>query len=123
MKGYSYHYQKNREAWTEKFFNEHHPKHEEWTQLKSMFMEDELADHDEEYKWSLESLEECEQVRIIWDSKHGHCLKIKWEHAAWWTGDVMHHYYCVMLPIDDVELLEPYDLAMKSKHTMDIESE
>lgn len=114
-KGYSYHWSKNREAWTEKFYNKHHPQHDEWTQKRSMFMDDELIDYDEEYRWSLESLEECEQVKIVFDSTHGHCLKIKWEHAAWWTGDVMHHYYCVMLPIDNIELIEPYDLAMKVK--------
>ena len=115
-KDYSWHYSQAREQWVDKFFNEHHPRHEHWQQHRQMFETDELASHDDELRYALESFDECEQVKLIHDTTHGHCLKIKWEHGAWWTGDNMHFYYCILLPIDKVEMYEPAALTrMKPK--------
>ena len=113
MSDYRWHYAKARKQWVDKFFNEHHPRHEHWQQHRQLFETDELASYDDELRYALESFDECEQVKLIHDHKHGHCLKIKWEHGAWWVGDNMHFYYCILLPIDNVEMFEPAALARK----------
>ena len=114
---YRWHYHKARELWVEKFYNEYNKSAEDFEQFRLMFDDpDELASYDEELRYALESFSECEEVKLIFDMTHGHVLKIKWEHAAWWVGDNMHFYYCVLLPIDGVPMVEPAELArMKPK--------
>lgn len=109
--GYNWHWNKARELWIEKFYNKHNPDHEHWQQHRQMFMPDEMTIYDDELRYALESFSEMEQVKLIYDQSHGNCLKIKWESGAWWHSDPMHFYYCVLLPIDNVQLHEPYALA------------
>ena len=72
---------------------------------------EDMIDFDDELKLALESFEDCQQVKILWHYDIGeHCLKIKWEHSPWWVGQVMHFYYCVMLPIDSTQLETPSQL-------------
>lgn len=106
-KDYNWHWNKAREEWTNKFYNEYNPDYEHWKQYRSMLMPDELPSHDDEFRYALESFNEMEQVKLVYDYKHGHCLKIKWESGAWWASDPLHFYYCVLLPLDGVELYDP----------------
>ena len=109
--GYTYHWGKNLEEWTNKFYNKYNPR-EDCEVLPDLYCIDDLMSIDEEFRWSVESLQEAEQVKILYNYDIGqHVLKIKWEHNAWWKGDVLHHYYCVMLPIDQINLVTPYELA------------
>jgi hypothetical protein len=110
-KGYNYHWNKARELWIEKFYNKHNPDYEHWKQYRQMLMPDELTTYDDELRYALDSFSEMEQVKLIYDNLHGNCLKIKWESGAWWSSDPMHFYYCVLLPIDDIELHEPFALT------------
>ena len=110
-KDYQWHYNKAREVFTEKFYNEYNPEHEYWKQHRQLFMPNELMSYDEELRYAMESFDECEQVKLVYDMKHGHCLKIKWESGAWWAKDPLHFYYCVLLPIDGVMMMEPAELA------------
>lgn len=110
--GYAYHYAKAREEFVDWYY-ESHPK-QEYNQLRRMMLDPEdMVDHDDELKFALESFSECEQVKILYHYDRGdHVLKIKWEHSPWWVGQVIHFYYCVMLPIDDVQFKTPYQLAV-----------
>lgn len=108
--GYRYHYAKAREKFVDWYYNSH-PK-QELNSLRSMMLDPyEMIEFDDELQFALNSFDESEQVKIIYEySGQGHCLKIKWEHSPWWVGQVMHFYYCVMLPIDNVDLKEPAQL-------------
>ena len=110
---YEWHRDKAREEWADKFFNEYHPQHEEWLQFRSIYMNiDEIASEHEEFCYALEAFDqEMEEVKFVFDHKHGTCLKVKWESGAWWPGDKMHFYYCVMLPMRGIGMLEPAALA------------
>ena len=82
--------------------------------MKQLFdmMPEDMHEFDDEYKFAMQSFEDCEQVKILFHYDRGeHCLKVKWEHSPWWEDQVVHFYYCVMLPIDDVEFQTPYQLA------------
>ena len=113
--GYSYHYHKARTEFIDWFYRYHTDGR--MKTLRSVVVDDEdMIEFDDELKYALESFEECEQVKIVYEySGIGHCLKIKWEHSPWWVGQVMHFYYCVMLPIDDVNLVEPAKLSRREE--------
>jgi hypothetical protein len=117
VKGYRYHYHKSREMFATWFCeSRHNPSRDAYVQLLDIYGVEDLICQDDEFKYAMESYDEtAEQVKLIHSTDHGHCLKIKWEHASWWPGDVLHHYYCVMLPIDQVNLIEPYDLQIQSQ--------
>ena len=109
MTGYAHHYHKAREEF-QKWFYQYHP-NDGMKQLFDMIPED-MHEFDDEYKFAMQSFEDCEQVKILFHYDRGeHCLKVKWEHSPWWEDQVVHFYYCVMLPIDDVEFQTPYQLA------------
>jgi|TARA_R100000482_G_scaffold121803_1_gene68399 hypothetical protein len=65
----------------------------------------------DELKYAVESWEECEQVKLVWDDRL--YLKIKWEHSPWWVGDALHSYYCIMAPINEISFDTPYNIAKK----------
>ena len=94
--GYSYHYEQAVNEWMQ--FNEESAK--------------KLGIHidSSEYGYIRESFDECEQVKIVYDFTRGHLLKIKWEHRCWWADDPTHFYYCVMLPIDKVNMKMPHEV-------------
>lgn len=94
--GYSYHYEKAVNEWME--FN-----------IRSA---DKLGINVDsfEYGYIREAFDECEQVKLVWDFTKGHLLKIKWEHRCWWADDHSTFYYCVMLPIDNVDLKQPSEV-------------
>ena len=111
MKGYKHHYAKAREEFIEWYYNAH-PK-QEYNTLRSMMLHgDEMIEFDDELRFALEAFDESEQVKIVYEyATVGHLLKIKWEVNPWWPNQVLHFYYCVMLPIDDVDFKTPYQLA------------
>ena len=111
-KGYRYHYHKARTEFIEWFFK-NHPE-QEMIDLRNVMVDDEdMIGFDDEFKWALESFDDARQVKILWHYELGeHVLKIKWEHSPWWVGQRMHFYYCVMLPLDNVEFKTPYQLAV-----------
>lgn len=112
---YGWHREKARELWVDKFYNEHNPEHDKWSQLRSMFMSnDELADADDELRYALQCFDDdMESVKFVFNHKHGTCLKVKWECGAWWEGDKIHFYYCVLLPMRGLSMLEPAELQRK----------
>jgi hypothetical protein len=115
---YGWHREQARSMWIDKFFNEHHPQHKEWTQRRSMYSHDEdIASECDEFMWALESFDqEMETLKLVFDYKHGTCLKIKWESGAWWSGDRVNFYYCVLMPMNGIAMFEPATLArMKPK--------
>ena len=72
---------------------------------------DDMLVYDDELKLALQGFDECIQIKILWHYDIGeHCLKIKWEHSPYWTGQVLHFYYCVMLPLDTIALKSPSQL-------------
>jgi len=114
--GYAQHYSQAQEEFIEWYYKDH--PNEEIVTLKSMMHWDEMWEFDGELKHAIEAFEDCEQVKIIYDyERREHCLKVKWEVNPWWPEQVLHFYYCVLLPIDyDVEFKTPFELAGGKKH-------
>ena len=92
-KGYTYHYEKALQDWMK--FNQ-----------KSA---DKLGIHVDghELGYIRDHFDEMEQVKIVYDWGRGHYFKVKWESRSWWADDPTHFYYCVMINIDNLNLLEP----------------
>ena len=111
--GYRHHYHTARQKFIDWFYSKHHPQLDTMEQMRSLCLEDEeMVSIDDELKFALESFDECEQVKILYNyDSNEHCLKIKWEHSPWWQGQVLHFYYCIMLPIDNANFRTPYQLA------------
>ena len=110
--GYAQHYAQAQEEFIEWYYKDH--PNEQMNSLRSMMYHwDDMREFDHELKFAIEAFEECEQVKIIWNHERGeHCLKIKWEVNPWWEDQVLHFYYCVLLPIDyNVEFKTPSELA------------
>jgi len=55
-----------------------------------------------------EAFYECVQIKEVEGM-----IKIKWEHACWWSGCVWHLYYCRLAR--DVQWVEPYEMAKGQK--------
>lgn len=107
-KDYGWHREKALEQWVDKFFNEYHPQHMEWTQRRALYCDHrDIASDDEEFAYALDSFEEMETMKFVWNHKHGTCLKVKWEAGAWWSGDNIRFYYCVLMPMRGMGMLEP----------------
>lgn len=94
--GYSYHYEKAVNEWMN-----YNLKIADKLNL-------EVDSH--EYSYIREAFDECEQVKILYDFTSGHLLKIKWEHRSWWADDNTYFYYCVMLPLDNINLKMPHEV-------------
>jgi hypothetical protein len=92
-KGYSYHYQKALDEWM-KFNEDSAKKHN-------------IEVDGYELSYIRDHFDEMEQVKIVYDFGRGHYFKVKWENSSWWHADPMHFYYCVMINIDNLNLLEP----------------
>jgi hypothetical protein len=110
---YLSHYQHSREQFA-KFVIEskHNPDREAWMTLHSMLGTEDMRNDVDEFNYAMQSYDDtAEQVKLLWTWESGHTLKIKWEHTGWWAGDVLHHYYCVMLPLKNVELFHPHELV------------
>jgi len=112
---YLAHYQHSREQFA-KFVIEskHNPDREVWMEWHSMVGTEDMRNQIDEFNYAMQSYDDTsEQVKLLWTFENGHLLKIKWEHTGWWAGDVLHHYYCVMLPLANVELMFPHQLPGK----------
>ena len=112
MTGYQHHYTTARQELIDWYYK----KHDDQTLAGFWFTNcnciDTMMYHDDELKFVLEAFDEAEQVKIIYDhTKMEHLLKIKWEVNPWWPKQVLHFYYCVLLPIDDVKFVHPYSYA------------
>ena len=111
MEGYAYHYSEARL----KFINWYYDGHTD-QELASFWHTnrcsiDDMLMYDDEFKFALEAFDEAEQVKILYHYELGyHCLKIKWEVNPWWPSQVLHFYYCIMLPIDSVNFETPSQL-------------
>ena len=112
IRDYAYHYQQSREQFAQFVINsKHNPHREDWQQWHDMLGTIDMECAIEEFRYAMESYNDtAEQVKLLYTHDKGHLLKIKWEHAGWWAGDVLHHYYCVMLPLDNVELKFPHQV-------------
>lgn len=110
--GYAHHYLEARKEFIDWFYKNHVDQ-----ELASFWFTncghiDDMLMYDDELKFALEAFDEAEQVKILYHYERlEHCLKIKWEVNPWWPNQVIHFYYCVMLPIDDVDFKTPYELA------------
>lgn len=91
--GYAYHYSKALEKWMD--FN-----------LESA---NRLGLHVDSYEigYIRDHFDEMEQVKLVYDHRKGHFLKIKWESRCWWADDNSMFYYCVMHNVDELTLVEP----------------
>jgi len=109
--GYAQHYNAAQEEFIDWYYKDH--PNEQIQTLRSMMSWDEMREFDDELQFAIQAFEEAQQVKIIFDYTRGeHCLKIKWEVNPWWEDQVLHFYYCVLLPIDyNVEFKTPYELA------------
>ena len=109
---YLFHYQESREQFAQFVINSNNnPDREDWQQWHDMLGTCDMENAIEEFRYAMQSYDDtAEQVKLLWSWDSGHTLKIKWEHTGWWAGDVLHHYYCVMLPLRDVELKFPHEL-------------
>jgi len=113
MSGYVDHYHKAKQEFTDWFYK-HHPN----DGMKTLYeiMPEDMREFDDEYNFAIESFNECEQVKILFHYERGeHCLKIKWEHSPWWENQVLHFYYCIMLPIDGIDFKFPHQLVSKGE--------
>jgi len=113
MSGYTAHYQKAKEE----FVNWYYSKHEDQELASFWFTNcaniDDMLMSDDELRHALQAFDECEQVKILFHyERQDHCLKIKWEVNPWWPNQVLHFYYCIMLPVDNVVFKDPYELAI-----------
>lgn len=111
MSGYVDHYHKAKKEFTDWFYK-HHPN----DGMKTLYeiMPEDMREFDDQYKFAMESFDECEQVKILFHYERGeHCLKIKWEHSPWWENQVLHFYYCIMLPIDGIDFKFPHQIVSK----------
>ena len=112
VKNYAWHYEQSREMFAKFVINsKNNPEREDWIQYHDMLGTCDMMNQVEEFRYAMEAYEyDAEQIKIIWNPDLGHCVKIKWEHPGWWADDVLHHYYCVMLPLRNIELFEPSKL-------------
>ena len=111
MEGYSYHYGVARMAFINWYYDGHTDKELAELWHSDLYSIDDMLMYDNEFKHALEAFDEAEQVKILYHYERGdHCLKIKWEVNPWWPGQVLHFYYCIMLPIDQVNFTTPYKL-------------
>lgn len=105
--GYIFHWEKAREEWM--------------TLNKECSVKLNLDLYDNFYseqRYIEEHFDEMEQVKLVYDYELGeHLLKIKWENFSCWWADCqcLGLYYCVMLPIDNVDFKTPYALAQEAK--------
>ena len=116
MTGYKHHYSKAQEEFIEWYYS----KHEDQELANFWFTNcnciDSMLMYDDELRHALQAFDESEQVKIFYEyATVGHLLKIKWEVNPWWEGQVLHFYYCVMLPIDNVVFKTPYELATEEE--------
>lgn len=118
---YIYHYQQSREQFAEFVINSrNNPHREDWRAWHDMLGTVDFENAEPLFAQAMQSYDEdAEQVKLLWTWENGHVLKIKWEHAGWWKGDVLHHYYCIMLPLRDVEMKFPHQLPANDRHIED----
>jgi len=113
MTGYEYHYNKAKMEFVNWYYDYHTDR-----ELASFWDTncghiDDMLMYDDELKFALEAFEDSgfDNFTLVYHYELGeHCLKIKWEVNPWWPKQVLHFYYCVMLPIDHVELKTPSQL-------------
>ena len=112
MTDYLFHYQESRELFAKHVINSHNnPHRDDWQQWHAMLGTIDMENTIEEFRYAMESYDDtAEQVKLLWTPQNSITLKIKWEHAGWWANDIMHHYYCVMLPLSDIPMLFPHEL-------------
>lgn len=116
MSGYKHHYAKAKEE----FINWYYSRHDDQELASFWFTNctciDTMLMYDDELRHALQAFDQCEQVKILYHyERRDHVLKIKWEVNPWWEGQVLHFYYCVMLPIDNVEFKAPLLLATEEE--------
>jgi len=114
---YLFHYQESREQFAQFVINsKNNPDREDWQQWHDMLGTCDMENAIEEFRYAMQSYDDtAEQVKLLWSHESGHTLKIKWEHTGWWAGDVLHHYYCVMLPLRNVKLKFPHELTRREE--------
>jgi len=104
--GYIFHWEKAREEWI--------TLNKECSKKRSIGVDNFYS----EQRYIEEHFDEMEQVKLVYDYELGeHLLKIKWENFSCWWADCqcLGLYYCVMLPIDNVDFKTPYALAKEAK--------
>jgi len=111
MSGYEYHYHEAKYLFVNWYYD-YHPNKELASFWESNCTDiDSMMQYDDELKFALEAFED-HQTKIIFHYDIGqHCLKIKFEVNPWWPKQALHFYYCVLLPIDNVEFQTPHELV------------
>jgi len=111
MNGYLFHYNKAKMEFVDWFYK-YNPDKELasfWKtncgDIESMMM------FDDELKFALEAFDDDQQKTIYHYDIGEHCLKIKWEVNPWFENCVVHFYYAILLPIDNVEFKFPHELV------------
>ena len=112
MTGYQYHYSKAKMEFVDWFYKGHDDRELAEFWFSACGNIDDMLAYDDELRFALDAFDECEQVKILWHyERRDHCLKIKWEVNPWWNAQVLHFYYCIMLPIDSVKFKTPHELV------------
>lgn len=109
--GYIEHYCKAKREFVDWYYKKHSDQVLADFYFTNCYAIDDMLMYDDELKLALESFDDCQQIKILWHYDIGeHCLKIKWEHSPYWHNQVLHFYYCVMLPLDTISLKSPSQL-------------
>ena len=111
MTGYEYHYHEAQQLFVNWYYD-YHPDKELAAFWNSNCNDiDDMMAYDDELKFALDAFAD-HQTKIIFHYEIGqHCLKIKFEVNPWWEKQVLHFYYCVLLPIDEAEFKTPHELV------------
>jgi len=113
MSGYEYHYHKAKMEFVDWYYKAHPNK-----ELASFWFTncgniDDMMMFDDELRFALEAFDDDQQKTIYHYDIGEHCLKIKWEVNPWWPKQVLHFYYAILLPLDNVVFKFPHELVTK----------
>ena len=114
--GYFHHYSKAKEKFIDWYYKKHPDLEYASFWFTNLYGIDQMLMLDDELNFALDAFEESQQVKILYNYDiRQHVLKIKWEVNPWWENQVLHFYYCVMLPIDKINLVEPAKLVRREE--------
>jgi hypothetical protein len=116
MTGFEDHYHKAKMEFVNWYYDYHPDKELSGFWNSNCGHIDDMMMYDDELKFALAAFEDY-QVKIMYQyfPAREHCLKIKWEVNPWWPNQILHFYYCIMLPIDNVEFKTPYELVTEEE--------
>lgn len=111
MSGYVHHYHKAKKEFVDWYYEAHPDIELRSLWSTQMFNIDEMFQYDSELRFALEAFDDDQQKTIYHYDIGEHCLKIKWEVNPWWPKQVLHFYYAILLPLDNVVFKFPHELV------------